>query len=365
MRFQWRFVSSLVLLVLFSGCTTTSSLVQRQTIRVFYATDRAVNEPSSDHSELYGGERGAVTYGVCDVGIPQGHGSAEPDMKFCREPDRKNPDSDAELQGVNLRSETDFFSELDQRIKGSPSHSLLLFVHGYNLTFEKAARNTALFFCDLGFNGTPLFFSWPSQGAMGKYTIDETNIEWSQTNLKQFLEALARRSGAEDIYLMAHSMGNRALTKALAELLHEQPQLKNLFKALILVAPDIDAEIFKRDIAPKLTDTGTFVTLYASCDDKALKLSTDIHGYMRAGDISKSSLIVPGVEIIDATNVDTGFLGHSYYKRSRQVLSDLSFLINMGVHAGQRRELESVDTSSGRFWKFRKEMRDSDPVLSR
>ncbi|ABL66522.1 alpha/beta hydrolase [Chlorobium phaeobacteroides] len=360
MRFQWRFVSFLVLVFLFAGCTATSSLVQRQTIRVFYATDRALNG-QSDHSELYGGERGAVTYGVCEVGISQGHGIAEPDMRLYGEPDRKNPDSDAELQAVNLICEMDFFSELDRSVKGSPSGDLLLFVHGYNLTFEKAALNTALLFCDLGFNGAPLFYSWPSRGSISKYAIDETNIEWSQPDLKRFLEAVARRSGAKDIYLMAHSLGNRAMTKALIELLQEQPQLKNRFKALILMAPDIDAEIFKRDIAPKLTDTGAFVTLYASCDDKALQLSTDVHGYMRAGDISQRSLLVPGIEIIDVTSVDTGFFGHSYYKGSRLVLRDLAFLINRGFHANDRLSLEPIDLPQGRFWRIKKDVKHALP----
>jgi esterase/lipase superfamily enzyme len=187
-----------------------------------------------------------------------------------------------------------------------------------------------------------------------KYTDDEVNVEWTQPHLKKFLETAANKSGASEIFLVAHSMGNRVLTKALIELLDDNPELKKRFKALVLAAPDIDAEIFRRDIAPKLTAAGLFVTLYASCEDKALHLSKNLHGYIRAGDNSEGVCVVPGVEIIDATNLDSGFLGHSYYNESRSVLSDLYYLINRGLRANERFSLEPVDTPSGRYLRFRK-----------
>ena len=48
-----------------------------------------------------------------------------------------------------------------------------LFIHGYNVTFEGAARRTAQMAYDLGFNGAAVFYSWPSQGTPTAYTIDE------------------------------------------------------------------------------------------------------------------------------------------------------------------------------------------------
>ena len=50
------------------------------------------------------------------------------------------------------------------------------------------------------------------------YTVDKTNVAWTVPHLKTFLLGIAQRSHAGAIHLIAHSMGNRALTSALREL---------------------------------------------------------------------------------------------------------------------------------------------------
>ena len=52
------------------------------------------------------------------------------------------------------------------------------------------------------------------------------------------------KTKADDIYLVAHSMGNRGLTKALIDLMNEHPELKDKITEIILAAPDIDADVF-------------------------------------------------------------------------------------------------------------------------
>ena len=94
----------------------------------------------------------------------------------------------------------------------------------------RAARRTAQISYDLAFEGAPVFYSWPSQAKTSAYTIDEQNIEWAQANLKGFLDEFFQRSGAQNVYLIAHSMGNRALTRAVASLLTEKPALRSRLK---------------------------------------------------------------------------------------------------------------------------------------
>ncbi|HEY8360578.1 MAG TPA: alpha/beta hydrolase, partial [Ramlibacter sp.] len=68
-------------------------------------------------------------------------------------------------------------------------------------------------------------------------------------------------SDAPNVYLTAHSMGNRAQTRALVSLLAEKPTLRSRLKEeVILTAPDIDADVFRRDIAPALVKAGRPVT---------------------------------------------------------------------------------------------------------
>jgi len=68
------------------------------------------------------------------------------------------------------------------------------------------------------------------------YTADEQSVEWGQANLKTFLEEFFMRSEAQNIYLIAHSMGNRALTRAVGMLLAEKPNLRERLKEVILAA---------------------------------------------------------------------------------------------------------------------------------
>ena len=78
-----------------------------------------------------------------------------------------------------------------------------------------------------------------------------------------------------------------------------------------LTAPYIDADVFTRQIAPALTAFQRPVTLYASSADLALAASKKIHGSLRAGDAGDSLMVVMGIENIDATGMDTSFVGHS------------------------------------------------------
>ena len=72
--------------------------------------------------------------------------------------------------------------------------------------------------------------------------MDETNAEWAVPDLKRFLADLGARSGARKIHLIAHSMGNRALTNALRELSTQADADLSAFQEVILAAPDIDAD---------------------------------------------------------------------------------------------------------------------------
>jgi esterase/lipase superfamily enzyme len=267
---------------------------------------------------------------------------------------REDPAKHLVLLSVLVQPKDKYFTALATRVRASAKASAFLFVHGYNVSFENAARRTAQISYDLGFDGAPVFYSWPSQGTTPAYTVDEQNIEWAQANLKGFLEDFFSRSDAQSVYLIAHSMGNRALTRAVAYLLAEKPSLRQRLTEVILTAPDIDADVFKRDIAPALTESGRPITLYASSEDLALVASKKVHGYPRAGDSGQGLVVVPGIETIDATGTDTSLLGHSYFAETRSVLSDIFYLIRNGQRAEQRFGLQRVDTQAGKYWVFKR-----------
>ena len=324
-------------------------------VKVFYATDRKENV-NTDIKTRYGAERGQVQYGTTEVSIPRDHRMGELESPSIWKLEfREDPEKHVVLLDITTLDKTTFFTDVSNKVKDSEKKKAFIFVHGYNVTFEDASRRTAQMSYDLGFKGAPVFFSWPSHGSTAKYTFDEDNIKWSQTNIKEFLKDFAENSDAEKIYLIAHSMGNRGLTRAYISLMNDFPTLKSKFTEIILAAPDIDADVFKRDIAPAMVQAGNPVTLYASSEDLPLKASKAVHGgHPRAGDSGADIVILPGIESIDSTNVDTGFLGHSYYADERSLISDMFYIFKNGFRASERAGLDEVTSPNGIYWKFKK-----------
>jgi esterase/lipase superfamily enzyme len=323
-------------------------------VRTFFATDRNVTGKTKP-DEMFGNDRSILTYGTCNVSIPREHRMGELESpSIFRLQFRQDPSKHVVLLSTAISEKGKFFAELADRVRAVSKRTAFLFVHGYNVTFEDAARRTAQISYDLGFEGAPTFYSWPSQGTATAYTVDEQNVEWAQANLRGFLEDFFTRSDAQNVYLIAHSMGNRALTRAVASLLADKPAVRDRLTEVILTAPDIDAGVFKRDIAPALAASGRPITLYASSNDLALAASKKVHGYPRAGDSGQGLVVVSGIETVDATAVDTSLLGHSFFAEARSVLSDMFYLIRNGQRADQRFGLRPIVSKDGRHWEFKK-----------
>ncbi|RDD30948.1 hypothetical protein CR161_09675 [Prosthecochloris sp. ZM] len=339
-------------LLLFNGCSSGKEALEQfsgRRVQLFFATDRN-DTGRAEPDSRFGSERDSLHYGTTVISFPADHRIGQLESALLADDALEH----VLLKEVNSMSEERFFGLLTQSVNAYDKQELLVFVHGFNMSFAKASRRFGQIVSDLGYRGCPVYFSWPSRGAINRYAADKNCVEWSTLNLECFLEQLAVRSGSRKIILTAHSMGGRALTYAFSSLLQRRPDLADRFGALLLYAPDIDSGVFRRDIAPVLSASGVQVTLYVSGRDRALKVSRRLNGYERVGYVEDSPLIENGIETIDVGNVKAGFSGHSYYHQSRPVLSDMFYLINEGLSADERFSLEPVDTSDGRYWRFRR-----------
>lgn len=304
----------------------------------------------------YGVGRSDLQLGVCHVSVPPVHvpGKVERTNYVMLDliPD---PERHFLLNEVEPLSDDPFYAELRKQVAQSSKKDLFVFVHGYNVSFEAAALRTAQMKSDLEFEGAACFYSWPSQGGLLQYTRDEENVRYTLSHLRTFLTSITQQSGAESIHIIAHSMGNRAVTDVLKEIRLELGKDKSkLFNQVILAAPDVDAQIFVNDIAPRIKDTADRVTLYASSNDRALIASKLVHGYPRAGESGRGIVIVDGVETVDVSNVDSSLLGHSYYGDSSSVLTDLALVLR-GKKPTLDRSWLTPEQSQSRgltFWRF-------------
>ena len=143
-------------------------------VNVFYATDRE-NTGAKDPAEMYGGERGSLRFGVASVSIPRDHrmGALETPSVW-RFEWWDDPDRFVVLLSAKELDEARFFDDVAARVDGSSEKSAFIFVHGYNVAFVDAARRTAQMAYDLGFDGAPVLYSWPSQASFAAYKVDES-----------------------------------------------------------------------------------------------------------------------------------------------------------------------------------------------
>lgn len=324
-------------------------------VPVFYATDRKRNALSSEGDIRYTNERAPneqVSLGVCNVSIPKTHqlGKLERPPKWKIWARLKRSEHIMLLSTTEL-SGNEFWQLLSISVTESTKRDAFIFVHGYNVSFENAALRTAQLATDLTFEGGPIMFSWPSKGTMSGYLSDEGAIQWSRPHLQKFIEDVCTSSNANAVHLIAHSMGSRALVEVV-QALNTATLPANTLKQLIFAAPDVDSGVFQQ-AAQVLSTMCTRVTLYASDNDKALKFSKTVHGYARAGEAGEDIVIVTGVDTVDASLVDTDFLGHSGFATANPLMQDVYYLVQHGHAPSQRFGLEQCSCPVGTYWSFK------------
>jgi len=311
---------------------------------VFYGTNRKPTG-SEKPSQWYGCNDGPLQLGMCEVTIPLTHEVAKLESPTWHTiSHRRDPTRYVLLREIRPQIQEEFCETLRNTVNASESKHALVFVHGYRVSFEDAARRTAQLADDLGIE-IPLFFSWPTRVKLLGYEADATMAVRAKPELLCFLDLIAEHSKAEVIHLIAHSMGALALSEAVVEYLATRTcGQKPAFREIILAAPDIDEKVFRNDIVPKIVSKGSHLTLYASRRDYALLCSRGLRfGLSRAGMVvgGKPVVVMDGVETIDVSAVNTEFAlgllqGHSYVGDRSPVVQDIFELVKMGKRAKER-----------------------------
>jgi esterase/lipase superfamily enzyme len=229
------------------------------------------------------------------------------------------------LLSATSLSAAEFVDRLRQRVQKSPKREAFIFVHGFNVSFNDAIQRTAILAYDLKFNGPAITFSWPSRAHLHAYLADEASIEFAIPDLERFISLVANTSGASQVHLIAHSMGSRALLRALANLRAQTHAPHNLSE-VVFTAPDVDRDVFSQ-LVTSVVSIVRRVTLYGSSRDKALTLSHVVHDEARAGEGGARLFLSREIDSVDASAVDTGLVAHSYFGDNTSVITDMIELI--------------------------------------
>lgn len=316
-----------------------------ENIQISYITLR--NKTGSNvPSDFFGGLRGNLHAGACTISLSPIWGLEE----LANSAPFYIPDEKIEMRSILEGSTDELLSEI-KSFSNKDDGNVVVYIHGYNIDFEKGCRHSAVLQRSLGLHDRLLLFSWPADGSMLKYTWDEADLVWSVPFMADFFEDFVKESGYGRTDIVAHSLGARGAVQALTRLAYREYD-KPLFDELVLIAPDIDTDTFKHDLA-LLKRVVNRITIYVSKNDKALRLSSEVHGYPRLGEAGDALTILEGVETIDISLLSIQRLsGHIYHLSNKEVIEDLELLLHSKSPADKRPRLKKIEHEGMPYWQL-------------
>ncbi len=353
-------------------------------VPVFFGTDRAREDDqlvataprTADGPPLrrvaFGSERGRrLALGQAVVSVPKtAHITGEVErpwrltiLSVTIYEEAEDPKKHFTIRSAELLSPATFFARVNARLARSrlfEDHALV-FVHGYNTSFDGALYRTAQIAYDLNFDGAALLYSWPSHGSIASYEADQNSAEQARSYLKRFVEGILANTNVRHLHFVAHSMGNKPTMDVLNTLDFPAEVASDLrINQVVLAAPDVDRDVFI-DLAREIVPIAKGVTLYASGKDRAMLASRAYAGGVpRAGDVfAGAPVVVDGVDTIDvsAASTDALALNHSVYAEDSALLTDIRLLLRTGKRPPPQRNtvFQKISGEIGDFWRMNTE----------
>jgi len=200
------------------------------------------------------------------------------------------------------------------------ARDLLIYVHGFNQTFEATVLDAARLSESIKFHGDTMAFAWPSKAKLFDYGYDRESAMWSRDALEQVLSRMVANRAIGRMHIVAHSIGAMLAMEALRQLYARHGiALVDRIGAVVFASPDIDMDVFSSSVdhigplAPK-------VTVVTASNDRALALSRWFAGGMtRVGTAEKAQLERLGLKVIDASQQGWGIINHDLFLSNEQV----------------------------------------------
>ena len=261
----------------------------------------------------------------------------------------------AREDGERGDAERRFLAAIDAQLAKSNNKELVLYVHGYRVTFDEVSVQMGSFAHYLG-HGAMVTFQWPTGLNFWNYITDCPRAERYIPDIERLI-ALVARSSAENINIIAYSCGSPLLAAALARLRARHPgegraELARRYRIgnVIFAASDVDLKTFAHEYVPPSLDLARQLIVYASRNDRALGFSSLIAGASRLGrpdiaDLTPQELerlaTDPRFQVIDISDVRGahemgGMRGHGYWYANDWISTDITLSLRHAIPPGQR-----------------------------
>ncbi len=204
---------------------------------------------------------------------------------------------------------------------------VLLYVHGYNETFESAVAGAAQLSDGVAWRGRTALFTWPSGGRIIAYQYDRESAMWSRDGFEDALKALAANPTIGRVHIVAHSMGTLLTLETLRQLRRSGGDtVMNKIGAVVLASPDIDIDQFEQTVRG-LGPAASRLTVISATNDRALAVSARLAGGVaRAGSAERERLTALGVRVADASDFGSTFqiIRHDLFLSDKDVRAVIS-----------------------------------------
>jgi len=313
---------------------------------ILVATSRARDPRPGTY---FGGERSqSVNYATLTVAVPPTHTPGKIEWPSAAPGD---PATDFVVRNAAyLDSERDFVKALNSQLAMRPPgrRKVFVFIHGYNTMFAEGLYRFTQIVDDANAPGVPVLFTWASRGHLTDYVYDSNSATAARDELEHTLR-LVFASNAEEVNILAHSMGNWVTVEALRQIKisANKPPISKL-GAIALAAPDIDIDVFKSEMRRFGKPRKPFFII-VSHDDKALRFSDFIAGGKeRLGAYTNDAeLTALGAVVIDMTSVKANDpSNHAKFAQLAEIAPELRQVLEGGVATPEQSAKGQVTSAS-------------------
>ncbi len=265
---------------------------------VYVATTRALDRTGPAFGEA---RPTRLNHFRADISVPPTHTVGQIEWPG------KKPDARTDF----VVTDTHLYRDMPEMVRAVqravPGRETMVFVHGYNNTLSEAMYRLAQIRADFNDGSPAVLFSWPSAGDPRGYVYDRDSVLFARDDMENLLQGLTRAPG-EKVFLMAHSVGSHLTMEVLRQAaLRGDRRLLNRISGVVLMSPDIDPDLFRRQ-AQAIGQLPQPFIIFTSKQDHALGLSALLSGRKpRLGVVDSHEEVKGlGVKVVDFSEVSDG-----------------------------------------------------------
>jgi esterase/lipase superfamily enzyme len=194
-------------------------------------------------------------------------------------------------------------------------------------------------------------YAWPSTPSRWAYLKDTDTSTGFARNFRKFIEYLGENTNVHRIHIIAYSNGTQMVARATEQLaLMYHGATRDEIRAdlrlghLILLASDLDREVFANYLADGVLNVPEHVAVYISSKDSALSFARRLTRRDRLGQLIEPGQMGPQarrlladgrnhISLVDVSEAEGATLGkgHAYFRNSPWVSSDVLTTLAYGL----------------------------------